>query len=147
MSKRLLILALLVLLSAGCNREPYQVAPVSGRLTLDGKPAPDVAVMFQPVAVGGNINPGPGSYGITDDDGRYSLKLVGKETPGAVVGKHKVRLDPYSRTANDPYSDAPVRPTKPRTAVPPQYNRIEAILEFQVPAEGSDKADFDMKSS
>src|SRR5690242_11930690 len=87
---RSLILAVLVILLAGCSSEPYQVAPVSGRITLDGKPVEKVAVMFQPVASEGNINPGPGSYGITDADGRYTLKLIGVERPGAAMGHHKV---------------------------------------------------------
>src|SRR5262249_54064491 len=100
LSRCLPLLGVFVVAFAGCNSEPYRVAPVTGRVTLDGKPVPQLAVMFQPVATDGNTNPGPGSYGVTDADGRYSMKLVGKETPGAVIGKHKVRMDPYTPPAD-----------------------------------------------
>jgi hypothetical protein len=89
--RRLPLLLVLALWAAGCKGE-YDTAPVSGQVTLNGKPVAKVAVMFQPVAPPGNINPGPGSYGITDEDGRYSLTVIGKETKGGVIGKHKVRF-------------------------------------------------------
>src|SRR5438132_10240042 len=51
---RLPFVACLALFFAGCSNEPYQVAPVSGRITVDGKPVERAAVMFQPVAPAGN---------------------------------------------------------------------------------------------
>src|SRR5436309_1021087 len=81
-----------LLLLVGCSSEPYKVARVSGRVTLNGEPLANAAVVFQPVATGGDINPGPGSGGFTGSDGRYTLALTGKKTKGAVVGKHKVRI-------------------------------------------------------
>jgi len=136
-------LLFVALLASGCNHDPYGVAQVSGKVTLDGKPVPQLAVMFQPVAPEGNINPGPGSYGITDAEGRYSLRLVGKESPGAVIGKHKVRMDPYSEPQSA-IGDAPYRPPKPLVPIPSKYNRAEAILEFDVLAKGSNSADFQL---
>src|SRR5262245_34522707 len=112
-----LVVAGLITLFIGCNRDPYGVAPVSGRVTLDGKQVPKLAVMLQPVATAGNINPGPGSYGVTDADGVYSMKLVGKEAPGAVVGKNKVRMDPYTPPA-DPNDDKAPRPKAPPIKIP-----------------------------
>src|SRR5438067_9089981 len=90
------VLGVLALAMAGCSSEPYQIANVSGRVTVDGKPVEKVAVMFQPVAPPGNMNPGPGSYGITDADGRYTLRLIGVEKKGVVVGLHKVRIENYT---------------------------------------------------
>lgn len=154
MRKSLCVLAL-VALCVGCEKQEYKVAPVSGRLTLDGKPAPEVAVMFQPIAEGTNINPGPGSYGITDEEGRYTMKLVGEETAGAVVGKHKVRMDPYPKALQQqnfppaegaPVVDQPTGPIQIRTKVPTKYNQVDSPLEFTVPPEGTDKADFNMES-
>jgi hypothetical protein len=142
-SRLSLLVALLVL--SGCSKGPYDTASVSGRITLNGVPVADAAVMFQPVAPEGNINPGPGSYGITDADGRYSLKLVGKETPGAVVGKHKVRVENYT-PPGDSSDDRPLKRSKQATSIPLKYNRGEAILEFEVPAKGTDSADFELKS-
>src|SRR5262245_3421686 len=113
MFRRPWMLAALAVVLAGCSRGPYQVASVSGRVTLDGQPLPSAAVLFQPVAPEGNINPGPGSYGITDEDGRYSMTLVGVESKGAVVGKHKVRIAYHDATPQDPSDDTPKRRTKP----------------------------------
>jgi hypothetical protein len=146
MVRRLLFLTALALSAAGCGSEPYQTAPVSGRVTLNGQPLASAAVMFQPVATGGNINPGPGSYGITDADGRYTLTLIGKETKGGVVGKHKVRIAAHDDTRQDPSDDRPFRRTKPAVKVPTKYNQAEAILEFDVPAKGTDSADFPLTS-
>ena len=156
MQIRVYVFVALIGMCVGCESQPYKVAPVSGTLTLDGKPAPEVAVMFQPIAEGKNINPGPGSYGITDEQGRYTLKLVGEESPGAVVGKHQVRMDPYPKALqqqNDaakggaPVVDEPTGPIQIRTKVPAKYNQINSPLEFTVPAEGTDKADFNMESN
>jgi hypothetical protein len=151
--RRLLILAILAGLSAGCRREEYQTALVSGRVTLDGQPVARVAVMFQPVAPPGNINPGPGSYGITDAQGRYTLRLMGKETPGAVVGKHKVRIENYtepdlpSATAGGLPDDRPKRSKPPGLPIPLKYNAITPLLEYDVPAAGTDSANFELTSS
>jgi hypothetical protein len=148
MLSRLPILAALALLAAGCSRGPYQVASVSGQVTLDGKPLPNAAVMFQPVAPEGNINPGPGSTGITDADGRYTLTLTRLDrAKGAVVGKHKVRIAAHDDTPQDPSDDSPRRkPKKQLVKVPGKYNQVEALLEFDVPAKGTKEADFALTS-
>jgi hypothetical protein len=132
------LLLLVSLLAAGCGG-PYRTAPVSGRVTLNGKPLAGAAVTFQPVAEQGNLNPGPGSGGFTDDDGRYTLRLTGKDTPGAVVGKHKVRITLVPET--NP-TDAPRWPTR---QLPRQFNR-DTRLEVEVPPGGTSTADFDLKT-
>src|SRR5262245_13072161 len=134
----LLALAALVALGAGCSKPPYDVALVSGQVTLDGKPVANVAVMFQPVATQGNNNPGPGSTGVTDADGRYTLKLIGKETNGAVVGKHKVRITNFSPPTDD--DEKKPRP-KPAVPIPARYNDLKG-MDFEVTASGTDAADF-----
>src|SRR5437867_2402133 len=119
------MLALLFIGFAGCSSEEFQIAAVSGRVTLDGKPVEKAAVMFQPVATKGNINPGRGSFGITDADGRYTLKLVGVERPGAAVGHHQVRIINYSEpgdTSDDSPNKKIPRPTVP---IPAWYNRLD----------------------
>jgi hypothetical protein len=132
-------LALVVPLLSGCGSATYQTAPVSGRVTLDGQPLAHAAVVFQPVA-GKDNNPGPGSGGTTDADGRYTLSVVGTGSRGAVIGKHKVHIT-LAPTEEDPADDRPKR----HKELPAIYNR-KTKLECEVPAGGIDKADFDLKS-
>jgi hypothetical protein len=121
-----------ILCSIGCNSESYRVAAVSGQVKLDGKPIENVAVMFQPVHSDGNYSPGPGSTGVTDADGRYTLKLTGKNTSGAVVGKHKVRFTMIKGE----------KAVKTTVRVPDKYNDREGKIEFEVPSAGTSAADF-----
>jgi hypothetical protein len=131
-------LVLVPLLVAGCGGDPYKVAPVSGKIMLNGKPLAKASVTFSPVAVGGNIEPGPSSTGKTDAEGRFTLTLIGKDGSGAVVGKHKVRVAMLDET--DTSIDLPDKTRQ----LPLEYNG-QTKLTFDVPAGGTDKADFDLK--
>ena len=94
-----LLVVLAALSTVGCQGRSYDVAEVSGRVTLDGKPLADAQVMFQPVATSDkNTSPGPGSWGKTDSDGRYRLEIVEPAEPGAVVGTHRVTITTAART-------------------------------------------------
>lgn len=132
---RLLLLPLLLSLTS-CGG-PYRVAPVSGRITLNGEPLDHAAITFQPVARKDDTDPGPGSGAFTNAQGRYRLVLVGREIDGAIVGKHKVRV-----TLTD---DAVVvdRANKRIEELPEKYNK-QTTLEFDVPPNGSSSADFDL---
>jgi hypothetical protein len=134
MRRSLTFLALALPLAAGCGRGG--VVPVSGRVTLNGQPLANVHVSFQPVAVGKDLNPGGGSYAITDADGRFTLRLVEGDTAGAMVGNHRVEITP--RNSDD---DIDRRGKGAVTGVPARYNR-NSELTFDVPAGGTDKADF-----
>jgi hypothetical protein len=135
-------LLFLLLLLSGCGG--LRVVPVSGRVTLDGKPAAGVHVGFQPVATAGNNNPGGGSYAITDDDGRFTLRMVEGGQSGAVVGKHRVEITTRGAEA-DSGTDTRPKTGAPKTVIPPKYNR-NSDLTFEVPSGGTDKADFTLTS-
>jgi hypothetical protein len=124
-----------LLAAGGCGSG--NVAPVSGRVTLDGEPAAHARVTFQPLGSAENPNPGPGSYAVTDADGRYALTVVGTKRPGAVVGRHRVSI----RSSNGPSAEFPDAPPKPKKPVPKEYNK-ESALEFEVPKGGTAEADF-----
>ena len=72
----------------GCSRRPSLV-PVSGRVTLDGKPLEFGSVMIQPVA-------GPAARGTIRPDGSFA---VGTFSPGdgAIVGPASVRVACYEQ--------------------------------------------------
>jgi hypothetical protein len=140
------MLAALAVLFAGCSSEPYKVAKVSGLVTFDGKPLPNAEVMFQPEPGEGSINPGPGSAGTTNSEGRYTLKVIGKDTNGAVVGKHKVRITMAGpSTTTDSSDDRPKR-TKPAVKIPARYNGKDTVLKWEVSRGGTDSANFELTS-
>jgi len=134
----------LAVLALGCGSSGPAYAPVSGVVKLDGKPLANAAVNFQPKSTPGNANPGPGSQARTDDQGRFTLKVVGSDRDGAIVGKHRVEISAYAKKA-DADSDRPGANAVAKNKVPPQYND-KTTLEFEVPAAGTTEANFDLKS-
>src|SRR5262245_63329778 len=136
-----LFLLLVAAGAAGCGARG--LAPVSGRVTLDGSPAAGVHVSFQPVGGEGQKNPGVGSYAITDSDGRFTLKTVDKDAAGAVVGKHRVEITTRGVEADD---QTDMRPKgRPKAVIPLRYGQ-SSDLTFDVPAGGTSTADFPLKS-
>lgn len=137
--------AAMLALSAGCGGS--KIVPVSGTVYLDGQPCANVVVSFQPLATDGDINPGRGSSAITDANGRYSLVYDG-EKPGALTGKHRVRIFPNTGSGpgvNDGEPVKDVKPSKPPVRIPPEWNDL-STKEFDVPSGGTDKADFSIES-
>jgi hypothetical protein len=86
-----------LVLVAGCGGS--RLAPVSGTVTLDGLPVENAGVMFQPIG-DGQLNPGAGSFGRTNAKGEFTLELIGGGGKGAVVGWHKVHIDPPVEAPN-----------------------------------------------
>lgn len=78
----------LLALAAGCSGA--DVAPVTGRVTLDGKPLANATVLFQPI--GQRRSPGMGSVGRTDADGQFVLRQINPDRPGAVLGEHRIKI-------------------------------------------------------
>jgi hypothetical protein len=89
--------ALVVLLAAvsGCGTSGPQVAPVHGRVTLDGRPLARADITFQPEGAQ------RASIGRTDEDGRYELAYK-RGQPGAIVGKHTVQVEVSSELVKNP---------------------------------------------
>jgi hypothetical protein len=142
---RTIALSLLpLLLVSGCGRRDYQVAPVAGRIYIDDKPAGNVHVAFEPIGSKESPNPGPGSIGVTDANGYYTLTTVRTKERGAVVGKHRVLIRTQGMEDDE---ESLVKGLPPRKKVqrpkqlPVQFNE-ETKLRFDVPPEGSDQADF-----
>jgi hypothetical protein len=135
------ILFVAVVLIGGCSGGA-KTANVSGTVMLDGKPLANAHVVFQPVATGGKQNVGMGSYGVTDANGSFALRLVDSDQPGAVVGTHRVEINTKSGADDD--RDPKIRP--PQRVLPAKYNR-ETTLQFKVEPGGSTAANFELKSS
>lgn len=114
-SARILGLALLAVLLPGCSGDGPEVAPVSGRVTLDGAPLAGARIRFQPEASGGSP-----SYGTADQDGRYVLGYK-RDQPGALIGWHTIRVERGSQ------GDAENKP-KPQP-LPARYNTASELRE------------------
>lgn len=148
LSSPLLVLlssCLLVCLAAGCGK-PYKVAKVSGRVTLDGQPLAKASITFVPQAVQGNVALGPTAAAFTDADGRFTLG-IDSGTPGAVVHTCRVFITTLvgDSTPADQDGGPPTTRKRPKDKVPAKYN-TETTLTFDVPPEGTDQANFDLKS-
>ena len=127
-ARRLSCGAMVVLLAAilaGCGGGS-QVAPVTGRVTLDGRPLEHADVMFQP---DGSQRP---SIGRTDADGRYTLAYK-RGQPGAIVGEHSVRI----------YVSPELVAKPPR--IPARYDS-QSELRVEVQADEENVLNFDLQS-
>ena len=84
---------LAVLLVAGCG-DKYTPVPVSGVVTLDGKPVEGATVYFYAV---GDAKDGRPAHGTTDKEGAFRLSTMGDED-GALRRHYKVVITKYVPT-------------------------------------------------
>jgi hypothetical protein len=138
----------LLAISCGCGGGGAKYAPVSGVVKLDGKPYGEAVVVFQPKATGENPNPGRGSAGETDANGKFVLKTDDLKE-GAVVGKHLIRIQTRGPVVQfDPSTGSPDNAPSgnlKRDPIPAEWNTM-STKEFEVPTGGTDKADFDIST-
>ncbi|TWT88519.1 hypothetical protein Mal64_20020 [Pseudobythopirellula maris] len=85
------LLALGLVLTSGCSKPEFEVAPTGGVVTLDGEPLTTGKVMFAPKAAGGGLKAGKTGFGVIGPEGRYDVSTYGAED-GAVVAKHTVTV-------------------------------------------------------
>lgn len=146
------IVALIV--CCGCG-DGLKVVPVSGVLKAGGKPLANVSITTQPIGKG-TKDPGSGSFGKTDAEGKFELELVKPARKGAIVGEHRIIISPPTTGPGAAetkqteegsvkvFSDAPV--SKKQTAAgqgwPARYT--DGSITFEVPAGGTDQAVIDL---
>jgi hypothetical protein len=142
---RIGVLLLLPLPLLGCGKS-YKLAPVSGQITLDGRPLAHAEVRFVPA--GGQDF--PYSVDETDELGHYELHLgIEPDIQGAVVGEHRVEI-----TLNAHQNKALLMEQKSRGGrisphareiVPRAFNRDSKIT-CTVPPDGRVNASFALLS-
>jgi len=122
----------LLIFVTGCGGMP---ASVEGLITLDGRPLPSATISFHPDA------PGPVAYGVSRDDGAYSLKTGAKQT-GLEAGSYRVTVFAMENSAK-PEVDGKLRTpplygdpstTPLRCQVAKGANRVPLALESAVKA-------------
>jgi hypothetical protein len=120
-----------VFAAAGCGPAvKVPTAPVSGIITVSGKPIEGVEVVFVPQA---KIRPG---IGITDASGRYEARFLERQG-GVPLGRCEVRISLYRGEARD------------NNLIPPQYNDLafeNPALNLTIPKEGT-TFNFDVKTT
>lgn len=122
----------LCLLAAGCGGSKFKQVAVSGQVTAKGQPVPEASLTFQPQ--GG----GPGSYGRTDSEGRFTLRSVLDDSAGAVVGTHTVTITTAKVASTQDDAGSGVT-----GEIAPQRFR-DGSVQFTVPPEGTDQANFEL---
>lgn len=96
-----------VLLAIGCSLplfvgcgEKLEVVEVTGTVKVKGKPLDMIHVEFWP-------DNGPRSWGVTDENGKFTLALDSEEPrTGAVPGNHKVMLKDKWPSKDDVQNDS-----------------------------------------
>jgi hypothetical protein len=121
-----IVLLLLSAVVAGCGEGGPQIAPVSGRVTLDGRPLASADVSFQPDEAQ------RASAGRTDADGRYQL-MYKRGEPGALVGEHTVRISVSREIVRNP------------PAIPARYD-TQSELRREVKSGEDNVFDFELTS-
>jgi hypothetical protein len=119
------------ILVAGCERN---VVPVSGRVTLNKKPLPGAVITFQPQLERDAAHPATGSVGRTDENGRFTLRLIEPDQVGAVIGTHIVTIS----TATGGSDKAPAQGQR----LPKAWR--DGSKQFKVPPGGTSEANFDV---
>ncbi len=71
---------------AGCGDGGPRLVPVTGVVTLDGKPVAEAGVLFKPAGPGDL----PPATATTDAEGKFSLATLNK--PGAALGEYQVSV-------------------------------------------------------
>jgi hypothetical protein len=129
----------------GCGGS--NIVPVSGVVQLNGKPYKNAIVSFQPTGSKDAPNPGRGSAGVTDEQGRFKLIYDG-EKPGALIGRHRVRIFTQFGSGSSEEGAAGRKASKAGSFVeriPPEWNE-NSEKEFEVPSGGTDAANFDIQT-
>jgi hypothetical protein len=130
-----LVMAMLVFISLGCGSGGPEIAHVSGRVTMDGKPLAKATVVFIP-------EDGRPAGANTDADGRFVLNFDERRR-GAIPGKNMVRIMTV-RDAEQDETGKTVSPGSPET-VPARYNTATELT-FTVEPKKRNVANFDLKS-
>lgn len=122
-----------ILASCGSGREAgIDIAPVSGRITLDGQPLANPVVTFYP-------DKGPVGVGVGDASGAFTVRTNGQD--GAPIGKCKVTVVQASADTSAS-TDGNEAAMVDQSAINPIFMvKGSTPLTVDVPAEGLESLD------
>ena len=134
-----LVVVMVILSAAGCGDDGRGLQPVSGTVTLKGKPVAEGMLEFRPVG-----SPTGADYtkaGAVIHDGNYVIP----RDQGLVPGKYKVSISAPDKLHKLGGDELP-GPTSSRTSkdlIPPEYN-LKTKLEVEVRKDQPNKFDFNI---
>jgi hypothetical protein len=118
---------------AGCGSDKSAMAPVTGKVTLDGKPFTTGGIATIPVA-------GRGAMGRINSDGTFELSTFGAGD-GALVGTHKVAVAAYEGGSGGPEGSLG------KSLIPMRYTSPESSgLTIEVTADGPNEPVLELSS-
>jgi hypothetical protein len=131
--------------AAGCSGRHSNLPPqypVSGTISMDGKPLPGAGIMFLPRGE----TRGTGAFGMADAAGKYSLK-TDHGGAGAPEGEYVVTISRVVNRDGTPYVPKPdVAEAGERETLPGIYSdSMKTVLSANVP-KGGDTINFELKS-
>lgn len=129
---RALVLCALVIVS-GCG-SGENIRPLSGSVTLQGKPLERGIITLYPKGLGSTV-------GCEIIDGKYSLDDVSGATPG----KYRVEINAFRPTGKTEFDvDQQKKVSIEEQYLPKQYN-TNSTLEADVTADGENVFDYDLQ--
>jgi len=135
MFKQILALFLLLLTCAGCGPGGPDIASVSGRVTMDGKPLAHATIVFSP-------ENGRPAGARTDENGNYTLNFT-EGRQGAIPGPNTIQITTVRDAEKDENGKTLVPASK--EIVPMEYNAASKLI-FTVEPKKKNVANFDLKS-
>jgi hypothetical protein len=126
--------------SIGCGQK---MVPVSGKVTFDGKPGENIAVLFQGKAVNGHAP--DAAFGLTNQQGEYSLSLIKNRRSGAFPGEYAVSISWKNPVAESVSIAEAVETDESPYKIPSRAKNGEMM--FTIPPQGTKNADFEFDSS
>jgi hypothetical protein len=116
-----IVAACVVIAISGCTKSTETYAEVTGTVTIDGVPAANVLVTFEPQSE----NPRkmrPSSFGPTNENGEFRMMRRATQS-GVVTGLHHVRITPIEREGGK------------NTVVHPRYQANNALWSDVAPGD------------
>ena len=122
----------------GCGDGRFPTAPVSGSVTLDGKPLTNGTVIFTP-------KQGWPAQGTLDSEGRFTLTTY-NAGDGAILGPNQVVV--IAVTEEDPNEHFERPPSRPvQSLIPERYgNQSTSGLSHEVKADGPNEVQLELVS-
>jgi hypothetical protein len=137
----LTVAALASIFTLGCGPTGPGLGRVTGQVTLDGKPLPNVAVTFMPTGEGGTAS------GVTDANGKYELTHASGK--GAPVGKNMVAVTTVQKAQSTvDFSQIPSDSPEYAKAVADAQSGYNVVIKEPIPEKYNSKTvlQFDVKS-